>query len=166
MSKKDSSDVFVSVALGSRDRSFSIWSTDLKRPLIVINDVFDQSVLDLSWRKDGKVRSARSGQTETVSVRFQPKNSAGFGISVFSLFGVSAEIPYFGRTFQYKVNCQNWLFIAETGYFGRKRDLAKISVSAEISAFLGGLFRFRCFGQKSVSFDQYVSLHSLVYHAT
>ena len=57
MSKKDSSDVFVSVALGSRDRSFSIWSTDLKRPLIVINDVFDQSVLDLSWRKDGKVRS-------------------------------------------------------------------------------------------------------------
>ena len=56
MSKKGSSDVFVSVALGSRDRSFSIWSTDLKRPLIVINDVFDQSVLDLSWSKDGKVR--------------------------------------------------------------------------------------------------------------
>ena len=56
MSKKGSSDVFVSVALGSRDRSFSIWSTDLKRPLVVINDVFDQSVLDLSWSKDGKVR--------------------------------------------------------------------------------------------------------------
>ena len=55
MSKKGSSDVFVSVALGSRDRSFSIWSTDLKRPLIVINDVFDQSVLDLSWSRDGKV---------------------------------------------------------------------------------------------------------------
>ena len=56
MSKKGSSDVFVSVALGSRDRSFSIWSTDLKRPLVVVNDVFDQSVLDLSWSKDGKVR--------------------------------------------------------------------------------------------------------------
>ena len=56
MSKKGSSDVFVSAALGSRDRSFSIWSTDLKRPLVVINDVFDQSVLDLSWSKDGKVR--------------------------------------------------------------------------------------------------------------
>ena len=55
MSKKGSSDVFVSVALGSRDRSFSIWSTDLKRPLVVINDVFDQSVLDLSWSKEGKV---------------------------------------------------------------------------------------------------------------
>ena len=90
MSKKDSSDVFVSVALGSRDRSFSIWSTDLKRPLIVINDVFDQSVLDLSWRKDGKVRSARSGQTETVSVRFQPKKFGRFryfGFLPFRRFG-------------------------------------------------------------------------------
>ena len=40
-----------------------------------------------------------SGQTETVSVRFQPKISASFsfGISVFSLFGVSAETACFGR---------------------------------------------------------------------
>ena len=42
-----------------------------------------------------------SGQTETVSVRFRPKISAclglGFGISVFSLFGVSAETACFGR---------------------------------------------------------------------
>ena len=67
-----------------------------------------------------------SGQTETVSVRFQPKILAGFGfgISVFSLFGVSAETLFsadrnslvrpkylisadFELIFQYKVNSQS-----------------------------------------------------------
>jgi protein HIRA/HIR1 len=43
------------VALGSRDRSISVWSTHLKRPFFVINDVFEQSVLDMSWSKDGKI---------------------------------------------------------------------------------------------------------------
>ena len=71
MSKKGSSDVFVSVALGSRDRSFSIWSTDLKRPLVVINDVFDQSVLDLSWSKDGKVSAVDLGVSDIV-ILLQP----------------------------------------------------------------------------------------------
>jgi hypothetical protein len=46
---------YVSVALGSRDRSLSVWSTHLKRPFFVIDDVFEQSILDLSWSKDGRV---------------------------------------------------------------------------------------------------------------
>ncbi len=58
--KDNASEVFVSVAMGSRDRSFSIWSTNLKRPLVVVSDVFDQSVLDLSWSKDGKILLACS----------------------------------------------------------------------------------------------------------
>jgi protein HIRA/HIR1 len=53
-------EMFVVVALGSRDRSFSVWSTNLKRPFFVINDAFDQGVLDLSWTKDGKVLLACS----------------------------------------------------------------------------------------------------------
>lgn len=40
-------------ALGSRDRSISIWSTARPRPLVVIDDVFGNSVVDLSWSKSG-----------------------------------------------------------------------------------------------------------------
>ena len=40
-SKKD--DLFVMVALGSRDRSFSVWTTSLQRPFFVVNDAFDQA---------------------------------------------------------------------------------------------------------------------------
>ena len=41
------------VALGSRDRSLSVWLTSLKRPLVVIHDLFNDSILDLSWSADG-----------------------------------------------------------------------------------------------------------------
>lgn len=41
-------------ALGSRDRSVSIWLTCYSRPLCVIGDVFDNPVMDLSWRKEGQ----------------------------------------------------------------------------------------------------------------
>ena len=48
-------EMYVVVALGSRDRSFSVWTTSLKRPFFVINDAFDQGVLDMSWSRDGKI---------------------------------------------------------------------------------------------------------------
>ena len=41
------------IAVGSRDRSLSIWLTSLKRPLVVTHDLFVDSILDLSWSKDG-----------------------------------------------------------------------------------------------------------------
>ena len=41
------------IAIGSRDRSVSVWLTSLKRPLIVVHDLFNNSVLDLAWSKDG-----------------------------------------------------------------------------------------------------------------
>lgn len=40
-------------AIGSRDRSLSVWLTSLKRPLVVIHDLFTSSVLDLSWSSSG-----------------------------------------------------------------------------------------------------------------
>jgi protein HIRA/HIR1 len=46
---------FVTLALGSRDRSISVWSTDLQRPYFVVYDLFEQAVVDLSWSKDGRV---------------------------------------------------------------------------------------------------------------
>ena len=40
-------------AIGSRDRSLSVWLTALKRPLVVMHDLFNNSVLDLSWTRKG-----------------------------------------------------------------------------------------------------------------
>ncbi|XP_044752723.1 protein HIRA homolog [Coccinella septempunctata] len=36
-------------AIGSRDRSVSVWLTSLKRPLVVVKELFKDSVLDISW---------------------------------------------------------------------------------------------------------------------
>ncbi len=41
------------LALGSKDRSLSIWLTNHKRPLVVVHDLFKDSILDLSWSKGG-----------------------------------------------------------------------------------------------------------------
>lgn len=51
---------YVCIAIGSRDRSLSVWLTSLKRPLFVIHDVFESSILDLAWSKDGLVLMACS----------------------------------------------------------------------------------------------------------
>ena len=53
-------EMFVLVALGSRDRSFSVWTTNLKRPFFVVNEAFDQGVVDVSWSSDGQVLLACS----------------------------------------------------------------------------------------------------------
>ena len=51
---------YLCIAIGSRDRSLSVWLTSLKRPLFVIHDVFESSILDLAWSKDGMVLLACS----------------------------------------------------------------------------------------------------------
>jgi protein HIRA/HIR1 len=38
-------------ALGSRDRSISIWLTNYSRPLFVLHDSFDNPIMDLTWSK-------------------------------------------------------------------------------------------------------------------
>ncbi|XP_062445951.1 protein HIRA isoform X2 [Rhea pennata] len=40
-------------AVGSKDRSLSVWLTCLKRPLVVIHELFDKSIMDISWTLDG-----------------------------------------------------------------------------------------------------------------
>ncbi|KAM8865915.1 protein HIRA [Synchiropus picturatus] len=40
-------------AVGSKDRSLSVWLTALKRPLVVIHDLFDKSIMDISWTLTG-----------------------------------------------------------------------------------------------------------------
>ncbi|RWR98391.1 Protein HIRA-like protein, partial [Dinothrombium tinctorium] len=39
---------FCCVAISSRDRSISVWLTTLRRPLVVVHDLFN-SLLDISW---------------------------------------------------------------------------------------------------------------------
>ncbi|XP_064613383.1 LOW QUALITY PROTEIN: protein HIRA-like [Liolophura sinensis] len=40
-------------AIGSRDRSLSVWLTALKRPLVVTHDLFSSSIMDISWSQSG-----------------------------------------------------------------------------------------------------------------
>ncbi len=54
-------------ALGSRDRSISIWLTNYSRPLTVIKDLFDNPIMDLSWSKGPKPGLLACSMDGTVS---------------------------------------------------------------------------------------------------
>jgi len=64
---------YVCLAIGSRDRSLSVWLTSLKRPLFVIHDVFESSILDLAWSKDGLVLLACSMDGSVAAVVLNEK---------------------------------------------------------------------------------------------
>ena len=74
---------FCCVAIGSRDRSLSVWSTCLKRPLVVINELFVASVLDISWSPSGLYLCACSKDGTVAFIEFSedelghPVDSAG-----------------------------------------------------------------------------------------
>ena len=59
---------YLCIAIGSRDRSLSVWLTSLKRPLFVIHDVFESSILDLARSKDGMVLLACSMDGSVAAV--------------------------------------------------------------------------------------------------
>ena len=107
-----------------------------------------------------------SGQTETVSVRFRPKISAffGFGVSVFSLFGASAEILFSAETAFFGRNTLFWLILAahlckksftKTAFFGQNKVfrqkqaiLAKNVYRPKFRLFPGGLVLVSVFRPK------------------
>ncbi|KAL4707394.1 hypothetical protein ACJJTC_008579 [Scirpophaga incertulas] len=60
-------------AVGSRDRALSIWLTSLKRPLVVVHDLFTDSVLDLSWSSDGLNLLACSSDGSVACIQFTNK---------------------------------------------------------------------------------------------
>ncbi|XP_047097775.1 protein HIRA-like isoform X1 [Schistocerca piceifrons] len=57
-------------AIGSRDRSLSVWLTALKRPLVVLHELFTNSVLDLSWSCTGLQLMACSWDGTVAFVEF------------------------------------------------------------------------------------------------
>lgn len=60
------------IAIGSRDRSISVWLTSQPRPLIVAHDLFESSVLDISWSKDGYHLLACSQDGTVAVMMFSP----------------------------------------------------------------------------------------------
>ena len=61
------------LAIGSRDRCLSVWMTAMQRPLLVIRDLFTESILDLSWSHDGYVLL---GEFDVVPDRFENKKKS------------------------------------------------------------------------------------------
>lgn len=65
---------YCSLAVGSRDRSISVWLTSRPRPLIVIHDLFESSVLDISWSRDGYRLIACSQDGSIAVMIFSPSD--------------------------------------------------------------------------------------------
>ena len=83
---------YVCIAIGSRDRSLSVWLTSLKRPLFVIHDVFESSILDLAWSKDGMVLLACSMDGSVAAVVLN-EDELGEDLFAFSLLGCISFKP-------------------------------------------------------------------------
>lgn len=60
------------LAIGSRDRSLSVWMTALQRPLVVIHDLFRDSILDLSWSTEHNILLASSNDGTVACLQFSP----------------------------------------------------------------------------------------------
>ncbi|XP_037028576.1 protein HIRA homolog [Bradysia coprophila] len=69
-SKANKAQQYCCLAVGSRDRALSIWMTALKRPLVVIYDLFQDSILDLSWSTDGHILLACSTDGTIACLQF------------------------------------------------------------------------------------------------
>lgn len=68
--KTNKNQQYCCLAIGSRDRCLSVWMTALQRPLLVIRDLFEDSILDLSWSNDGYVLLACSGDGTIACLQF------------------------------------------------------------------------------------------------
>lgn len=77
-SHKDSTKLkqFCCCAIGSRDRSVSVWMTTLKRPLVVLHDLFDHSVMDITWSSSGFEMLVCSSDGTVAFFQFE-KNEMG-----------------------------------------------------------------------------------------
>jgi len=60
------------LAVGSKDRSLSVWKTSLQRPMIVIHELFNDSVLDISWGPQQYLLMACSHDGTIACLQFDP----------------------------------------------------------------------------------------------
>ncbi|KAL2511099.1 histone chaperone HIRA [Abeliophyllum distichum] len=68
------------IAIGSQDRTITVWTTASPRPLFVAKHFFTQSVVDLSWSPDGYTLFACS-LDGTVSTFYFDVNELGYRLS-------------------------------------------------------------------------------------
>ncbi|CAA7047212.1 unnamed protein product [Microthlaspi erraticum] len=61
------------IAIGSQDRTITVWTTASPRPLFVAKHFFGQSVVDLSWSPDGYSLFACSLDGTVAMIHFNPK---------------------------------------------------------------------------------------------
>ncbi|RWS28476.1 Protein HIRA-like protein [Leptotrombidium deliense] len=62
---------FCCLAIGSRDRSLSVWLTTLKRPLVVVHDLFGNSLLDIAWSNCGSKLACCSWDGSVAFLEFE-----------------------------------------------------------------------------------------------
>ena len=60
-------------AVASQDGQVSIWSSSRTSPLLVLQELFEHSVMDLAWTPEGNVLVAVSYDGAAVAVRIDPK---------------------------------------------------------------------------------------------
>ncbi|KRZ83005.1 Protein HIRA [Trichinella sp. T8] len=56
----EKSNVCSCCAIGSKDRSLSVWSASENRPVVVLTDIFESSISDISWDSSGLILIAAS----------------------------------------------------------------------------------------------------------
>lgn len=66
----EQSQQYTCCAIGSKDRSLSVWLTALKRPLVVTHDLFENTILDISWSKSGLELMACSSDGTVAYIEF------------------------------------------------------------------------------------------------
>lgn len=68
---KDSGGSFFNIcATGSTDSVVSVWKINTSKPLVVIKDIFERQVLDLSWSRDGLTLYCCSADGSIVALSF------------------------------------------------------------------------------------------------
>ena len=60
-------------AVASQDGQVSIWSSSVDQSLLVLQELFEHSVMDLAWTPEGNVLVAVSYDGAAVAVRIDPK---------------------------------------------------------------------------------------------
>lgn len=72
--KTSKSQMYCALALGSRDRSLSVWMTCLKRPMFVVHQLFNDSVLDIAWGPNKYCLIACGGDGTVACFIFKEKD--------------------------------------------------------------------------------------------
>ena len=70
-SKKEKEVNYSCLAMGSRDRTVSVWTTASQRPVVVLHDLFDNSIMDMSWSKCGRILFVCSWDGSVACLNFE-----------------------------------------------------------------------------------------------